>query len=127
MKHDPGSGTSFHGTSPPRTRLSPFTFRETGPRPATAGDLERLFADVEHALAAIGFFKSHVEEQVMRTVREVAHRAPLDEREARLLRAMALEAAWHASGRPGASGPPPPRYHTNAIVSDPNTPIRRSA
>ena len=79
--------------------------RQAGP--ATAGDLERLFADVEHALAAIGFFKSHVEEQVMRTVREVAHRAPLDEREARLLRAMALEAAWHASGRPGASGPPP--------------------
>jgi len=74
---------------------------------ATAEDLERLFADVEQALAAIGFFKSHVEEQVMRTVREVVHRVPLDEREARLLRAMALEAAWYASGRPGASGPPP--------------------
>jgi TrmH family RNA methyltransferase len=74
--------------------------------PATAGDLERLFADVERALAAIGFFKSHVEEQVMRTVREVVHREPLDEREARLLRAMALEAAWQA-GRARAPEPPP--------------------
>jgi TrmH family RNA methyltransferase len=73
--------------------------------PATAADLERLFADAERALTVIGFFKSHVEEQVMRTLREVAHRVPLDEREARLLRALAIEAAWHA-GR--ARDPDPP-------------------
>ena len=72
--------------------------------PATAADLERVFGDVERALAAVGFFKSHVEEQVMRTVREIAHRVPLDEREARLLRAMALETAWHA-GRRGEATP----------------------
>ncbi len=84
---------------PPRRRAGP----------ATAGDLERLFADVERALAAVGFFKSHVEEQVMRTVREVAHRVPLDEREARLLRAMAIEAAWSAGRRsPPDPAPPPP-------------------
>ena len=84
----------------------PFKPPRRAAAPATAGDLERLFADVERALAAVGFFKSHVEEQVMRTVREVAHRVPLDEREARLLRAMAIEAAWDAGRRP-PPGPPP--------------------
>ena len=61
--------------------------------PATAAQLETLFADAEAALRAIGFFKAHVEAQVLRTLREVCHRAPLDEREAKLLRAMALEIA----------------------------------
>ena len=67
--------------------------------PATAETLERLFAEAERALTAIGFFKSHVDEQVMRTLREVVHRVPLDEREAKLLRAMAIEMARHAEGR----------------------------
>jgi tRNA/rRNA methyltransferase/tRNA (cytidine32/uridine32-2'-O)-methyltransferase len=58
---------------------------------ATAGDLERLFADVEAALKVIDFFKTRQAEGVMRTVREVIHRAPLDEREAKLARAMAIE------------------------------------
>jgi len=61
--------------------------------PATAEQLEALFADAERALQAAGFFKSHVEEPVLRTLREIAHRVPLDSREARLLRAMALEIA----------------------------------
>jgi TrmH family RNA methyltransferase len=68
---------------PPRRRSTP----------ATAGDLERVFADTARALESIGFFRSHASEQVMRTVREIAHRVPLDEREARLLRAMAIETA----------------------------------
>ena len=61
--------------------------------PATAAQLEAFYADAETALRSIGFFKSHVEEQVLRTVREVVHRVPLDEREAKLLRAMAIEVA----------------------------------
>jgi TrmH family RNA methyltransferase len=73
--------------------------------PATADDLERFFVEAERALTAIGFFKSHVEEQVMRTLRDVAHRVPLDEREAKLLRAMAIEVARDAAGRRGR----PPR------------------
>jgi len=67
--------------------------------PATAETLERLYAEAERALTAIGFFKGHVQEQVVRTLREVAHRVPLDEREAKLLRAMAIEMARHAEGR----------------------------
>jgi TrmH family RNA methyltransferase len=61
--------------------------------PATAAQLEALFADAERALEAAGFFKSHVEEPILRTLREIAHRVPLDEREAKLLRAMAIEVA----------------------------------
>src|SRR5205085_5259989 len=64
--------------------------RREGP-PATAGELERLFADVEAALRVIEFFKTRQAEGVMRTVRELIHRTPLDEREAKLVRAMANE------------------------------------
>ena len=59
--------------------------------PATARDLEQLFQDIEAALRAISFFKYRSVEAVMRTMREVLHRAPLDQREAKLLRAMAIE------------------------------------
>jgi TrmH family RNA methyltransferase len=59
--------------------------------PATVAELERLFADVEAALRVIEFFKTRQVEGVMRTVREVIHRTPLDAREAKLVRAMAIE------------------------------------
>ncbi len=64
--------------------------RRTG-APATVAALERLFGDVEAALGAIEFFKTRQAEGVMRTAREIIHRTPLDEREAKLLRAMAIE------------------------------------
>ena len=64
--------------------------RREGP-PATVEDLERLMGDVEAALRVIEFFKTRQAENVLRTVREVLHRAPLDTREAKLLRAMAIE------------------------------------
>ena len=58
---------------------------------ARAEDMERLFADVDRALQTIDFFKTRNAAGVMRTVREAAHRTALDEREAKLLRAMAIE------------------------------------
>jgi tRNA/rRNA methyltransferase/tRNA (cytidine32/uridine32-2'-O)-methyltransferase len=58
---------------------------------ATAGQLERLFGDAERALDAIEFFKTRNPEYVMRTVRDLVHRTPLDAREAKLLRAMCIE------------------------------------
>lgn len=58
---------------------------------ATVDQIERFFVDAEHALEAIDFFKVRDREHIMRTVREVVHRIPLDEREAKLLRAMAIE------------------------------------
>ena len=60
-------------------------------KPIAAADLERLFADVASALQAIDFFKTRNADGVMRTMREIAHRTPLDERELKLLRAIAIE------------------------------------
>lgn len=61
--------------------------------PATVEELERLYGDAERALGAIEFFKTRDRERIMRTIREVVHRVPLDQREAKLLRAIAIEAA----------------------------------
>jgi tRNA/rRNA methyltransferase len=69
----------------------PFKEPRRASEPAPAEELERLFADVEHALAAIDFFKTRNAEGIMRTMRELAHRTPLDLREVKLLRAMAIE------------------------------------
>lgn len=59
--------------------------------PATAGQLERLFADAERALAALDFFRTRNPELVMRTVRSLAFRSGVDAREVDLARAMAIE------------------------------------
>ncbi|OGU18486.1 MAG: hypothetical protein A3K13_09990 [Gemmatimonadetes bacterium RIFCSPLOWO2_12_FULL_68_9] len=61
--------------------------------PATQEQLERLFADAHQALEAIDFFKTRNPEPVMRTVREILHRTPLDARDVELARAMCIEAA----------------------------------
>lgn len=58
---------------------------------ATRDDLELLFGDIDAALEAIEFYKSREPGRVMRTVRELVHRTPLDKREAKLGRAMAIE------------------------------------
>jgi tRNA/rRNA methyltransferase/tRNA (cytidine32/uridine32-2'-O)-methyltransferase len=59
--------------------------------PAPVEEIERLFGDVARALARIDFFKTRNAEGIMRTMRELAHRTPLDLREVKLLRAMAIE------------------------------------
>ena len=69
----------------------PFKAPRRTSEPVTAEELERLFTDVARALGAIDFFKTRNQDGVMRTMRELAHRAPLDAREAKLLRAMAIE------------------------------------
>jgi len=69
----------------------PFKAPRRGSEPAAVEELERLFADVARALGAIEFFKTRNADGVMRTMREIAHRGPLDAREVKLLRAMAIE------------------------------------
>lgn len=69
----------------------PFKAPRRPSEPAVAEELERLFVDVARALHAIEFFKTRNQDGVMRTMREIAHRAPLDAREVKLLRAMAIE------------------------------------
>jgi TrmH family RNA methyltransferase len=59
--------------------------------PATQEQLERLFADARAALDAMDFFKTHNPEPIMRTVRELIHRTPMDGREVELARAMCFE------------------------------------
>jgi TrmH family RNA methyltransferase len=67
------------------------TWRKAAP-PASHAQLHQMFADAEATLAGIEFFKKKNPEAIMRTLRAVARRADLDEREAKLLRAAALEA-----------------------------------
>jgi TrmH family RNA methyltransferase len=69
----------------------PFKTPRRSAEPATVAEIEQFFSDAEQALQAIEFFKVRDREHVMRTVREVVHRVPLDQREAKLLRAMAIE------------------------------------
>ena len=73
--------------------------------PAPVETLEHLFADAERALWAVDFFKTRRSETVMRTMRELVHRAEPDAREAGLLRAVAIEVVKFI-GRQGAAGPP---------------------
>ncbi len=76
--------------------------------PATAGQLEALFGDWHRALWAIDFFKTRRSESVMRSFREIVHRAELDGREAALLRAMGIEVVRYLGrvGAPVAAEPP---------------------
>ncbi|MBI4543708.1 MAG: tRNA (cytosine(32)/uridine(32)-2'-O)-methyltransferase TrmJ [Gemmatimonadetes bacterium] len=62
-----------------------------GVRPATAEQLQLLFQEAEAGLEAIDFFKARNAPALLRTLRALARRARPNEREARLLRAMALE------------------------------------
>lgn len=53
--------------------------------------LEHLFGAADTALGAIDFFKTRNPDIVMRSVRELVHRVPMDEREAKLVTAMCVE------------------------------------
>jgi TrmH family RNA methyltransferase len=64
--------------------------RRTAPAAATS-ELNALFAEVEQSLALIDFFKKRRPDMIMRTVRVAARRAMLNQREAKLLKAMAIE------------------------------------
>ncbi|MFQ5702406.1 MAG: RNA methyltransferase [Gemmatimonadales bacterium] len=64
--------------------------RRTAP-PATQQELESLFERAQDALSAIEFFKTRNTASIMRTVRAVTHRAPMDSREVHLLKAMCIE------------------------------------
>jgi tRNA C32,U32 (ribose-2'-O)-methylase TrmJ len=58
---------------------------------ASREELEAVFKEVEASLQAVDFFKTHNPKPILRTLREVAGRADLDEREAALFKAMAHE------------------------------------
>lgn len=60
-------------------------------RPANHAEMEDLFEDTARTLAAIDFYKKRNPEAILRSVRALARRARPDQREAKLLRAMAIE------------------------------------
>jgi TrmH family RNA methyltransferase len=59
--------------------------------PATHQAVEEMVTAARDALDAIEFFKARNPDVVMRTVRSVVHRTPLDAREAKLIKAMCME------------------------------------
>ena len=59
--------------------------------PATQEDYERFFKHAEEALHAVEFFKTRNTSHIMRTVREVTHRTPMDAREVNMFKAMCIE------------------------------------
>jgi TrmH family RNA methyltransferase len=65
--------------------------------PANTQLLEKMFSDVESALWTVDFFKNRQTESTMRTLRELAHRTQLDEREASFLRAISIEVVKHVN------------------------------
>ena len=74
-------GDEARPTKPPRRKAPP----------ADVALLESLTTDIEAALDGIDFFSRRERELVMRSVRGIIHRTPLDAREAKLLRSMAIE------------------------------------
>lgn len=93
------------GPDPPR---KPPRRRAGGAR---AADLERLFHDWQRTLWAVDFFKSRNAGNVMRSLRELVFRADLDLREARLLRAVALETVHYLERREVPFELPPELRH----------------
>jgi len=59
--------------------------------PATQDDFENLFARADEALQAIDFYKGKNSSHILRTIREVVHRTPMDAREVHLFKAMCIE------------------------------------
>jgi tRNA (cytidine32/uridine32-2'-O)-methyltransferase len=74
---------------------------------ATSAQLEDLFDDWRRALWAIDFFKTRRPESVMRSFREIIHRAAPDGREATLVRAMGIEVVRYLE-RAGVPASRPP-------------------
>ncbi len=59
--------------------------------PATQEHLENFFARADEALRAVEFYKTRNTSHIMRTIREVVHRTPMDAREINLFKAMCIE------------------------------------
>lgn len=78
--------------------------------PASSAELRATFTELEAALQHIDFFKAHNPPAIMRTLRAMLRRASIDQRENRLLRAIAYEIRKRvgagAGAGPGAGATP---------------------
>jgi len=75
------AGDATRAIAPPRKDAPPPTHEQ----------LEQYYADLEHALQSIEFFKTRYAEHIMRTMRSLTARSAPDARELSLMRAMVLE------------------------------------
>ncbi len=69
----------------------PFKKPRRAAKPATLAEQELMFNDWVRTLSAIEFFKTRQYDNVVRSLRETFFRAGLDQREAKLFRAMSIE------------------------------------
>lgn len=69
--------------------------------------LEQMFNDWERALWAIEFFKTRQADTVLRGFRDILFRADLDDREAKLIRAMGIEVTRYLARNGAPIGEPP--------------------
>lgn len=69
--------------------------------------LEQMFNDWERALWGIEFFKTRQCDTVMRGFRDILFRADLDDREAKLIRAMGIEVLRYIERKGAPLGEPP--------------------
>jgi tRNA/rRNA methyltransferase/tRNA (cytidine32/uridine32-2'-O)-methyltransferase len=74
-----------------RGELPPLKAPRRNAPPATNAAVEEAVTAAGQALDAIEFFKTRNPAMVIRTLRTVVHRTPLDAREAKLLKAMCME------------------------------------
>ncbi len=73
--------------------------------PARPAELDACFTDISRTLARIDFYKTRDPESIMRTVRAVLRRAEPTSREAKLLRAMAIEVRKYIGRHLGGDPP----------------------
>jgi len=73
----------------------------TGPpsRMAPAGDLERMFEQMEKTLVDIGFLNPKHPQPIMRVLRSLFGRSHLNEREVQILRGIWSQVDWHTRRR----------------------------
>jgi len=79
----------LHLTAGDATRVLAPPKKEEGP--ATHDEWERFYTEAARALAALDFFRTRNETQVMRAVRSLATRAEPDSRELKMMRSMCFE------------------------------------
>ena len=84
-----------------RRALASFSEADVDPKPrqqADARQVDAMFAQLEAALAQIGFLSSQNPSHIMATLRAMLTRAGLDPREVSVLRGIAGQIHWFADG-----------------------------
>ena len=70
-------------------------------QPATSGELELLFSQMDSCLQKIGFLNEQNPGHIMRSLRRIYFRSSLDSREVAIMRGMLTQIDWASSGFDG--------------------------